>query len=89
MSNKPGLAEDETNRAREILKKAGHQGISTSIMNSEIELYSKVLKAEEKMLEEVRNIYKELEEYAEWKRQDLKEDKEIARRIRRSMGLED
>ncbi|MTJ56096.1 hypothetical protein FJR38_27345 [Anabaena sp. UHCC 0253] len=90
MSNKIGLTNDEINRAIELLKKAGHPGLSSSIAgNFQTQLYSDVLKAEEKMLEEIGNIYKKWEEYAEWRREDLKEDKEIAKRVRASMGLED
>ncbi|MBS9391556.1 MAG: hypothetical protein HEQ33_22765 [Dolichospermum sp. WA123] len=99
MSDKTGLTNDEINRAIELLKKAGHPYLSGGSIaeNSKSQLYRNVLKAEEEMLNEaeeemlneIGNIYKQWEENVESIREDLKDDKRVARRMRTIMGLED
>ncbi|MDF2387019.1 hypothetical protein JMG10_36495 [Nostoc ellipsosporum NOK] len=88
MTTTQGLTPDEINRAIELLKKAGINS-TYSIKDYETDLYTTALKAEEKMIKEIKQRHQELEDHIEWKRQDLKEDKEIARRVRRVLGLED
>ncbi|MBD2651797.1 hypothetical protein [Nostoc foliaceum] len=94
MSNKLVLTDDEIEKAKELLKKAGHPQQFSTLTEIQSQMYTSVLKAEEKMLEEIRQIYKqcqerEEQEYAEWKREDIKDDKQVARKIRASLGLED